>query len=225
MTSADVVPKLRQLDACAVSDALDALGLPGATVGIRPLWGHPRLAGRVVTVRLVEARGATQPGRHLGTAAVEAAQPGDVIVIEHRGPADAAGWGGILSLAAQMATVAGVIVDGACRDVDEARELGFPLFGRTATAMTARGRLREESFGEPITVAGVRVTPGDYVVADSSAVVFVGAETLEAVIGRAEQIAARERQMAEAVRAGRRVSEVMGASYETMLRADGGERA
>jgi regulator of RNase E activity RraA len=201
-----------------VSDALDALGLEGATVGIRPLWGHPRVAGRVVTVRLVEARGPQQAGRHLGTAAIEAAEPGDVIVVEHRGPAVAAGWGGILSLAASRAKVAGVIVDGACRDIDEARELEFPLFGRAATAMTARGRLREESFGEPITVDGVRVAPGDYVVADSSAVVFVGAAGAEAVIERAEQVAARERQMAEAVRAGRPVSEVMGANYETMLR-------
>jgi regulator of RNase E activity RraA len=92
------------------------------------------------------------------------------------------------------------------------------LFGRAATAMTARGRLREESFGEPITVDGVRVEPGDYVVADSSAVVFVGADGAQAVIERAEQVAARERQMAEAVRAGRPVSEVMGANYETMLR-------
>ena len=210
--------RLAQLDACAVSDALDALGLEGATVGIRPLWGHPRVAGRVVTVRLVEARGPQQAGRHLGTAAIEAAEPGDVIVVEHRGPAAAAGWGGILSLAASRARVAGVIVDGACRDIDEARELEFPLFGRAATAMTARGRLREESFGEPITVDGVRVEPGDYVVADSSAVVFVGADGAQAVIERAEQVAARERQMADAVRAGRPVSEVMGANYETMLR-------
>jgi regulator of RNase E activity RraA len=64
----------------------------------------------------------------------------------------------------------------------------------------------------------VRVTPGDYVVADSSAVVFVGADGAPAVLERAEQIAGRERQMAESVRAGRRVSEVMGANYETMLR-------
>jgi regulator of RNase E activity RraA len=216
--SPDLSGRLAQLDACAVSDALDALGLEGATVGLKPLWGHPRVAGRVITVRLVEARGAQPAGRHLGTAAIEAAEPGDVIVIEHRGPAEAAGWGGILSLAASMAKVAGVIVDGACRDVDEAREVGFPMFARAATAMTARGRVREESFGEPITVDGVRVSPGDYVVADSSAVVFVGADGAPAVIERAEQIAARERLMAESVRAGRPVSEVMGANYETMLR-------
>jgi 4-hydroxy-4-methyl-2-oxoglutarate aldolase len=187
VSPADVSSRLARLDSCAVSDALDALGLSGATVGIGPLWGNPKVAGRVVTVRLVEARGGPPPGhseapppgqseasspgqseapspgprrhlRHLGTAAIEAARPGDVIVIEHGGPAEAAGWGGILSLAAQAAQVAGVVVDGACRDVDEARELGFPLFARRATAMTARGRLREESFGEPITVGGVRVT-------------------------------------------------------------------
>jgi regulator of RNase E activity RraA len=212
----DLVQRLARLDTCAVSDALDRLGLPGAVNGLRPMWACPRAVGRVVTVKLKRA-GGERPARHLGTAAVEAAAPGDVIVIDHGGRVDAAGWGGILSLAAKVKGVAGVIVDGACRDVDESRDVQLPIYARAGTPVTARGRIVEESFNEPIRVGHVTVRPGDLVIADWSGVVFVGRERAEEVVRAAEGIAAREAQMAEAVRAGRSVVEVMGASYEAML--------
>jgi regulator of RNase E activity RraA len=214
--SDELAARLAQLDTCAVSDALDRLGLPGAVNGLRPMWACPRVAGRVVTVKLRRA-GGERPARHLGTAAVEAARPGDVIVVDHGGRLEAAGWGGILSLAATVKGVAGVIVDGACRDVDESRDLGLPIFARAGTPVTARGRIVEESFEEPIRVGHVTVAPGDLVIADWSGVVFVSQACAEEVVQAAEEIAAREAQMAEAVRAGRTVVEVMGASYEAML--------
>src|SRR4051812_49552382 len=136
----DLVERLARLDTCAVSDALDRLGLVGAVAGLRPMWPCPRVAGRVVTVKLKPATG-ERPSRHLGTAAVEAATPGDVIVVDHGGRAEAAGWGGILSLAAKVKGVGGVIVDGACRDVDESRDVRLPVFARSATPRTARGRI------------------------------------------------------------------------------------
>ena len=71
--------------------------------------------------------------------------------------------------------------------------------------------------GEPIRVADLVVSPGDYVIADWSGVVFIGAARAEEVIAIAETLAAREAAMAEAVRSGRSVVEVMGASYESML--------
>jgi regulator of RNase E activity RraA len=216
--------RLARLDTCAVSDALDRLGLPGAVNGIRPMWSCPRTVGRVVTVKLVRAEGAqssTGHGRrHLGTAAVEAAQPGDVIVVDHGGRLEAAGWGGILSLAAKVKGVAGVIVDGACRDVDEGRDVELPIYARAGTPITARGRIVEASFNEPVRIGHVAVRPGDLVIADWSGVVFVRQDRADEIVTAAEEIAAREAQMAEAVRAGQSVVEVMGASYESMLRRD-----
>jgi regulator of RNase E activity RraA len=208
--------RLARLDTCAVSDALDRLGLPGAVIGLRPMWPCPRIAGRVITVKLKPA-GGDRPARHLGTAAVEAAEAGDVIVIDHAGRAEMAGWGGILSLAAKLKGVGGVIVDGACRDVDESRDVSLPVYARSATPVTARGRVVEESFNEPIEIGGIAVRPGDLVIADWTGVVFVAAARAEEIVRAAELIAEREAQMAAAVRAGRSVVEVMGASYESML--------
>src|SRR5439155_18151675 len=91
-----LVERLLKLDTCSVSDALDKLGLPGAVIGIAPLTVRGRVAGPVLTVKL----GAPMEGlpkRHLGAGAVVAAQPGDIIVVEHRGRTDVSGWGGLLS--------------------------------------------------------------------------------------------------------------------------------
>lgn len=213
----NLIARLAALDTCAVSDAMDRHGLAGVALGIRPFTSTERIAGRVVTVKLGPASGSAPAARHLGTAAIEAAAPGDVIVIDHQGREDAAGWGGILATAAKVKGVRGVIVDGACRDVDESRERGFPVFARAAVPLTARGRAVEESFNEPVTIAGIAVRPGDLVLADGSGVVFVPAGRAAEIIATAEMIAAREAEMTHAVLAGQPVSQVMGRAYETMV--------
>jgi regulator of RNase E activity RraA len=213
----DPVRRLAALDTPTVSDALDRLALPGAVYGIAPMTVTRCVVGRVVTVKL----GAPLPGlpkRHLGAGAIMAASSGDVIVVEHRGRTDVSGWGGLLSRGALAKGIAGVIVDGAFRDIDEARELGLPVYGRAAVPVTARGRVAEHSFNEPITVAGIAVAPGDYVIADGSGVVFVAAADVDRVLEAAEDIYAREQAMARDIDAGRPIGEVMGASYEDMLK-------
>ena len=212
------VERLLKLDTCAVSDALDRLELKGAVSGIRPLSVQRRIAGRVVTTKLKARVGNEVSTRHLGAAAIEAAQPGDVIVIENRVREDAAGWGGILSNGAKVRGVSGVIVDGPCRDIDESRDIDFPVYGRSAISSTARGRIVEESFNEPIVVGGTApVLPGDYVLADGSGVVFIAAARIDEVLEAAELIAAREAAMTRDVLAGQPISQVMGHNYESML--------
>ncbi len=217
------VERLKRLDSCALSDAMDRLGLPPAVPGMAPRTVAGRIAGRVMTVRL-EA-GPPPPGapvRHLCTAAIEAAAAGDVLVIQHVPGLDAGGWGGILSRAAVARGLAGVVTDGAARDIDEAREIGFPVHAAAVTARTARGRLHEAETGGLVTIGGVGVSPGDYVLSDGSGTVFVAAADIARVLDSAEMIAAREAAMARDVAAGKPVSQVMGASYEHMLRRDDG---
>lgn len=204
-----------------MSDALDRLGLPGCVTGITPLTSARRIAGRVHTVRLVAAGGAAAPlgpPRHLGTSAIEACAPGEIIAIEQRTGRDAASWGGILSQGAKIKGIAGVIADGPVRDVDEARALDFPVFARSATARTARARIVEAATDGPITVGDVTVSPGDYALADGSGVVFLAAAEASRIIATAEEIAAREASMGRALKEGRRITEVMGAEYEHMLK-------
>jgi regulator of RNase E activity RraA len=217
-----LIARLYKIDSCAVSDALDKLGLPPAVTGLQRLATDRRIAGRVITVKLEAAR--TESGevrtntKHLCTTAIEAAAPGDIIVVEQRTGLDAASWGGNLSIGAQQRGVAGVIIEGPARDIDESRTLGFPVFARGATARTARGRIVETATNQPIAVGDLTVHPGDFVVADASGAAFIPAAQIEAVLEAAEAIVAKEQAMAAALRAGTPIGQVMGANYEHMLK-------
>ena len=142
-----------------------------------------------------------------------------MIVIEQRSGVEAGSWGGLLSVGAQARGVAGVVVDGPVRDIDQSRELGFPVFARSLTSRTARGRILELATNMPVTIGDVTVTPGDYVIADRSAAIFLSATDIDRVLAAAEIIARREAAMAEAIQAGRPISAVMGGDYEHMLKA------
>jgi regulator of RNase E activity RraA len=204
-----MIDRLRALDTCAVSDALDTLKLPSGTIGIRPLWPVTDLVvGRVRTVQAGPASPG-KPAQHIAAAAIEAASAGDVLVIANDGRLDVSCWGGILTLAARRQGIGGVVIDGACRDIAESESAGLPVFGRAVVPVTARGRIVQLAMGEPVEFAGVTVREGDTVLADRNGVVFIPAAELERVVTLAERIVAREAAMASAVLAGRPVSEVM----------------
>jgi regulator of RNase E activity RraA len=213
----DFVARLGRLDTCAVSDALDKLGLAGEVSGLQRYSTDRRIAGRVLTVKMGPADGRPST-RHLCTTAIEAAQPGDILVIEQRTGLDAACWGGNLSIGAKVRGVAGVIVEGPARDIDDSRKLDFTVYARTHTARTARGRIVEVATNEPVLVGDVTVNAGDYALADASAVVFVAASEIERVLAAAEDIMAREEKLAQAIAAGHPISQVMAGNYENMLK-------
>ena len=213
----DAVRRLRRLDACAVSDALDRLKMKGVIIGVPRQSGQGRIAGRVITVKLGNGVPASGAPRHLGTTAVELAGPADIIVVEQHASREAGSWGGLLSLGASVRGVAGVIVDGPVRDIDEARAIQFPVFTRTLTAKTARGRIAELGTNVPISFEGFAVRPRDYAIADSSAVVFIAAAEIDRVLDAAEAIVAKEEAMANALRAGEPIGTVMDGNYEHML--------
>lgn len=217
-----LVQRLRRLDACAVSDALDKLQLAGAVTGI-PLrstgpGGASRVAGRAVTMKVGPGAPPVGPTRHLGCSAIELAGPDDVIVVEQRSGIEAGCWGGLLTLGAKQRGVAGVVADGPLRDVDEAIVFEFPVWARTLTSRTARGRVVELGTQVPVTLGDVPVQPGDYVLADRSAVIVIAAADIGRVLDAAEEIVAKEAAMAKAILAGTPIGQVMAGNYENMLK-------
>jgi len=214
----DTTTRLNKLDTCAVSDAMDKLGLRGVVTGIHQYSTQRKIAGRVLTVKLGIDDGKPAAAKHLSTTAIEMANPGEIIVIEQRSGMDAAAWGGNLSLGAKVRGVAGAICEGPARDIDESRMHDFPVYARDHTCTTARGRLVEIATNEPITVGTVLVHAGDYVIADASAVVFIRASHISLVVDTAEKIVEKEKLMAESIRAGTPIGKVMGGDYESMLK-------
>ena len=212
--------RLRGLDSCAVSDALDLFGAAGVVSGLEHRSGASRIAGRVITVRLGIGEPPPGPKRHSACSAIEKSGASDVLVIEQRTGIDCGSWGGLLSLAAKRNGVAGVIAEGPIRDVDEALAMDFAKFSRSLTPRTARGRIVELGTDVPVIVGEIEVRSGDYVIADRSGVAFVRGDTILALLEAAERIAARESAMAQAILAGSPVSEVMGTPYEHMLKVN-----
>ncbi|WOF22870.1 RraA family protein [Microbacterium betulae] len=206
---AGIRDRLAALDSCAVSDALDTLGLPGAVTGIHGITLPDAAILGVARTVLAGPREAGGPQAHIAAGLVDRLQPGDVVVIANDGRADVSCWGGLLGAAATSHGAAGVVVDGAFRDIQENADLGLPVFARAAVAVSARGRIVQKSMDEPVRVGGVEVAPGDWVVADRSGLAFVPAAEAERVVALAERIVAREESMLSAVHDGRPVAEAM----------------
>jgi len=211
--------RLQKLSTTNIADALDALGLKGATYGIRPMWENAGpVLGRAVTLKLTAA-GLTKSASHLGVRAIEAARAGDVIVIDNGGRLDTSCWGGILANGAKIKAVSGVVVDGSVRDIDDCMEAKFPVYARGAVVATARGRIMEEATNVMIQFGGVQVRPGDIVKGDRSGVVIIPQEKLGEVVGKAEEFYEKEEQMVAEIRAGASMMDVdTKYNYEKMLK-------
>lgn len=206
---AELLDRLRRLDSCAISDSLDTLGLVGAVTGIGPRWEVAApMAGRVRTVKAAP-KSSAGPAAHIATALVASADQDDVVVIDNHGRTDVSCWGGLLAEAAIQRGIAGVIVDGACRDVQESQAVDLPLFARAAVPVSARGRIVQQSMDEQIQIGGIPVHSGDLVIADWNGVAFIPAAQAIRVIELAERIAQREAGMSQAVRDGENVADVM----------------
>ena len=200
--------RLAALDTNTVSDALDFLGLPGATIGLWPLWSCPKIAGRASTIQLGRKTDA-KPGVHLISPVIDAVTADDRVLVIAGGLEGISCWGDILANAAQAKKIRGSVIDGLSRDIEGSESIGYPVFGRGLTMISARNRVVQLSSGQPVKMAGVVVNEDDYVIADRCGSVFVAAPQVEEVLELAERIARRQNGMMKAVREGRSVAEVM----------------
>ncbi len=216
-----LLDKLSKLDSCALSDALDKLGVKGAVTGLSQLTSTRKIFGEIITVQLTKIdpeKSNTEKKIHLGATAIDQGGKDNVIVISHQERIDVAGWGGILSQAAKIKGIKGVIIAGAVRDIDESKELEFPIYGLAGIPVSARGRIEETSTNEPIHIKNILVNPGDYVLADGSGVVFIPSELVDQVIETAEDISKKEKVIVRKIKEGSTVSKAMDQKYENMLK-------
>lgn len=159
-----------------LANALDDVSFEGVLQGLNQVVPGTRCVGRAVTIRQISGeRGDFTSADFKVGAMIDAAAPGDIIVIDNGGKAIST-FGGLATLAASVKGVGGLVVDGGVRDQEEMLELRFPVFTRHMTPLTGRTRLAITGINEPISCAGVRVRAGDVIVADGSGVVCVPAE-------------------------------------------------
>lgn len=214
----NVLSRLRSLDICDLSDAIDALGLPPAHTHLLAVSTPRPIAGVAITVKLVAGLApAMSKPRHLCTAAIEMAGPDHIIFVEQATGVDAAGWGGLLARAAQVRGVAGTVIDGPARDIEECNRVGYTVYASSTTCRTARNRVYEAECQTPVALGDLSVAPGDYIAIDASGCVVIPAARIGDVLLKAEDIRDRTEAMARAIYQHARVSDVMGGNYENML--------
>jgi regulator of RNase E activity RraA len=126
---------------------------------------------------------------------IDSAKPGDVGVIVMEGSLDVAAMGGLMGTAAKSRGMAGMVLDGAVRDVREIRALGLPVYARSISPGNAVTRYASVANQVPVECAGVRIAPGDIIIASEEGVVVVPKDRAAEVLARAQEIAARERKM------------------------------
>ncbi len=208
MNQPSLLERLASLDTNTVSDALDFLGMPGATVGLRPLWNCPKIVGRASTIQLGPKTDA-RPTVHLISPVVDAVATDDRVLVIAGGTDGISCWGDILANAATAKRIRGSVIDGLSRDIDGSESIGYPVYGRGVTMISARNRVIQIDSGTPVQMAGVTVHQDDYVIADRCGTVFIPAGCIEDVLDLGERIAKRQDGMVAAVRAGRPVADVM----------------
>jgi len=186
MTPTDTdLARYAQIGSSTWSDALDSLAIAGVLQGLTQRAGHGRAVGYATTARHVcgalgdFARADFAVGR-----LVAATGPGQILMVDMGGAAIST-FGGLASLAATQRGAAGVMIDGACRDVDEIRATGLWLASRHVTPKTGKTRVRLQAMGEPVRIGGVVVCEGDLVVADDTGMVVVPRARLAEVYGQA----------------------------------------
>lgn len=208
MQAAILLKRLAALDTNTVSDALDFLGIAGATYGLRPLWNCPKIVGRASTVQLGPKTDA-KPTVHLISPVIEAVDTDDRILVIAGGLEGISCWGDILANAATAKRIRGTVIDGLSRDIEGSEVIAYPVYGKGVTMISARNRVIQIASGTPVQMAGVQVNQDDYVIADRCGTVFVPHARIAEVLDLGEKIARRQDGMVEAVRSGRSVAEVM----------------
>jgi 4-hydroxy-4-methyl-2-oxoglutarate aldolase len=140
--------------------------------------------------------------------ALMTAPPGSVIVCDAGGRIDGGYFGELAALDARNRGIVGFVIDGSVRDAAELEELGFPVFC-VGTAPASCKKETARSVGEPITVRGVGISPGDRVVADRDAVVVVPSPAWPEVQAKAEAVRVSEDEIRCRLRAGQRLSDML----------------
>ena len=164
--------------------------------GLTQMVPGTRCAGRAVTVREITGRRGdfTSEDFKVGHM-IDAAGPGDILVIDNGGHCVST-FGGLATLAAKAKGIGGLVADGGVRDREEMIEHEFPVFARHMTPLTGRTRLAITDINEPVACGGVRVRPGDVIVADGSGVVCIPAEHAAKVAELARRYAKDDEQAA-----------------------------
>ena len=174
--SQSLIDKFKNIPSSIISDVSGRTNVLNNK--IKPVWKGAKLCGPAFTVY-------TEAGDNLTChKAIELAKKGDIIIINAESFTDASVWGELMSISSMYKGIGGIIIDGACRDINEISELQFPVF---AKAVSPRACLKNKigTINHPIICNGVTISPGDILVGDTDGVVCIPQAESKTILAKA----------------------------------------
>jgi 4-hydroxy-4-methyl-2-oxoglutarate aldolase len=217
--SQDVIDGFKQLEGVTptVADILDSLGINGTISAstLKPVISGKKIVGPAVTIRYIPETYTPDHGYQYNERAKLAdrdvyaiAEEGDVPVFDASGLGDVSVMGGLSTTVAKKWGMAGNIVDGGVRDIDLVRKLDYPVWSRGQTPKTGKYRVEAMEINGPISIAGIRVNPGDLIIADDSGVVVIPHERVEEVLEKTIAATKKEDEVVRLIEQGASVKEL-----------------
>lgn len=210
-SSADIGTALARLGSATVGES----GGLAADRKLRPAWSGAAVAAPAYPV------GCAQGDNLAVHVAVTTAPRGSVLVVDVGRVADRGYWGEVLTTAAEVAGLAGLVLDGGVRDVAALQAHGFPVFSATI-ALTGATKDKPGTVGAPVRVGGVEVALGDWVVADVDGVCFVPGDAVDDVLAAGQAREVKEAGFFEALRSGSTTVELLGLDASLVRQGDPG---
>lgn len=200
----DLKKNLLKLPTGNIADNNNSVANQGVMdTAIKPVGSDMKMIGRAFTAQCV-------PGDNLALhQAIYAAQPGDVLILDVHGYSNAGHFGDIMATACKIHGLAGVVIDGSCRDAEDIKELGFPVFVR---AFNPSGTVKESlaKLNVPVRCGGIQVQPGDIVFGDCDGVVVIPQEYEDEVFKKALDKYDHEQEIIKELEAGKTTLEIYG---------------
>jgi regulator of RNase E activity RraA len=197
---------MKSLNTAELSDALDAHGIEGALLSIKPLANGTRLYGPAYTVRYLPYKEKPQNFSPAGDY-IDNVPAGSVIVIDNQGIDDCTVWGGILTQVAMTKHIAGTVVHGAVRDVALIRALNYPVFSQSIYMRSGKNRVYKAQEQCSISIGGIVINPGDMIVADDNGVLAIPASLVDDIAYKAQTVKRVEDDIIKSVQAGLSLAE------------------
>lgn len=193
--------KLHAFNTTEISDALDACGVEGALLNIKPLAPGMKLIGPAYTVGYASNEKKSKIFKNAANY-IDAVPKGSVIVIDNHGRIDCTAWGAILTQMAIHMDITGTIVHGAVRDVEFIRSSKYPLFCSGVYMRSGKNRIQKISEQSPLLINGITINPGDIIFADDNGVLVIPQHLLVEILNKAKNIQLTEQNIATAIKEG-----------------------
>jgi regulator of RNase E activity RraA len=202
----DLLQQLYQFDTAEISDALDACGIEGALLGIKPILHGAKIVGPAFTVKYFPYEEKQAEFKSAGNY-IDDVPAHSVIMIDNAGRQDCTTWGDILTQVALMRHIGGTVVFGAIRDIHFIRESNYPLYASAVYMRSGKNRVYKSAQQCELSIHGIRIQPGDIIMGDDNGVVVVPQEHLQEIIEKATNIKLTEQAIITSVKSGAKLED------------------